>query len=457
MIAALLLLLACGDGLPEQIEACPDEACRQSFVLDAYARDPKEGVDALERVADPVERVVIVTRIVETWPGRTRDLCSKLTLGPPRTRCERINGRPHLQTAPPVRSSTVRASGGPSSSSLPSPPAASSPYHDLQPTKGPCQSRREPHICYTTQAMREALENPRLAATSCAGIQEKKWASECMFNAAEMLVNARQAAGIEGANDLCIAAVPFSSNCLAHVTVMLARTAPDATERDPAVWAQTLPAADGILAYWKERSPEYAELFVDRYWSELMSLSYAGTPQVTGGPLDGLPEAAWPQVRAAAAYRLMELEGIARYPSLEAWTSAVEAALASRAETPHRAPPAPEHSPRRGQQPGTDVPSSGVALFQGKQNFWEDDEPGDEVWRSAFYWGTARRAVATDARTDIALCVLEAAAQHGSQAKKAGDRAAVESARTLLSEAARAPEPVVQWAATRLLKRALPE
>ncbi len=457
MIAALLsLLLACGLGSPERIEDCPDEKCRLDWVLERYERDPEGAIAGVEKVEDPVERVVIVTRIVETWPGRTQKLCSMLTLGPPRTRCERINGRPHLQSNPPVRDATLRPAGGPSSSSLPTPSPERSPYYGAPAAKGPCFTRREPHVCYATQALRDALKNPMDAARACAGIPDQKWHSECLFSAAEMLVNARQISGLEGANDLCIAAVPFSSNCLAHVLVMLAKTAPDATERDPAVWAPTQETASAIERYWIQRDPSSAALFVDRYWSELMSLAYAGTPEVTGGPLDGLPERAWPQVRAAAALRLVEMEGLAAHPSLDAWTEALDLALQRRAETPYRPPAPPPANPRRAPDPQAPTPSSGVSLFQGKQNFWEEDQPGDEVWTAAFYWGTGRRAVSPDPKIDLRICALEAIAQVGSVAKTRGDMDGLARARALLGEGAASPEPVVKWTGERLLQKAVP-
>lgn len=464
MIGWLLLgLFACGDGLPDRIEDCPDEACRLSWVLDAYGRDPDRAVAAIDTIADPVERVVVVTRVVETWPGRTRELCSKLTSGPPRTRCERINGRPHLQTDPPDRKTTARAAGGPSSAALPTPNPASSPYYGVKTGPGPCQQRREPHVCYATQAMREALADPGKAAAACAGIEEQKWSSECLFSAAEMLVNARGVEGIAGASDLCIAAVPFSANCLAHVLVMLAKTTPDATEARPDQWAPLVPVAEALAAYWSARSPENADLFVDRFWSETMSLAYADTPQVTGGPIDALPARVMPHVRAAAAYRLMELDGLGAREGLAAWTDALEAALALRADEAHQKPrPTDPRPPPRGPERGrpeaddTVLARSGAALFQGKLNFWDEDRPGDEALPAIFYWGTARRTYSADARTDLGICVLEAAAQHANLAAKKGDRAAVERARALLVEGAASADPATRWTAERLLAAALP-
>lgn len=455
LVPALLALLACGSRLPERIEDCPDTTCREEWLLERYAQDPDEAAEALERVEDPVERVVLVTRLVETWPGRTRALCNKVAPGPARTRCERINGRPHLQSDPPKLESTgrPRAAGGPSTPDLPAPSPATSPYHGVEPVQGPCAQRQEPRVCYATQALRDVREDPRRAAAACAGLQDQKWVSECLFSAAEMLASSRRTEGLTAASDLCVAAVPFSSNCLAHLIIILARQSPDATERDPAAWAPLNHTADAIAAHWQQRYPEYVDLHLDRFWSEVMSLAYGNTPEVTGGPLEGVPERARRHVRAAAALRLMELQGVRAQPTIAAWIDAVEAALAARAEQTWRPPPLVQ--PKQRERGEENKQPQGAGMFLGKENFWREDLEGDEAWPATFYWGTGRRTWTDEVRQDLAICVLEAAAQMAFRAQQKGDKPALDHARALVREGMSSPEPAVRWTAERLWARAL--
>ena len=458
MIPALLVLaLACGSRLPSELSACEDTPCREAWVVDRWPDDPETTLAALDKVEDPVERIVLVTKIVETWPGETASLCERLTQGPARTRCERINSRPHLRSDPPEPpANTRRAAGGPRTQNIAPPPANTSRFYQVAPLTGPCVNRREPHVCYSTQALREARISPQRAAAACVAMGESKWVSECQFSAAEMLINAKGIDGLHDAVDLCVASPPFAGNCLAHLIVMLATRTPDATEATPDGWKPVMRMAEAIEQEWRVRDPEQVELYVDRFWSESMAMAYVATPEVTGGPLSALPEAAWRHVRASATFRLMQLEGPGAHPTVDAWVDAVAAALDRRAaETFRPVPPPPPKSKTIDEVAFSHTIPGGI--FQGKENLWNADLPGDEVWPATFFWGTARRTWLSDARQDLEICVLEAAGQLAYTSRASGDKAVEAAARALLVQGQSSTLPAAKWTADRILKNNLPD
>jgi hypothetical protein len=153
-----------------------------------------------------------------------------------------------------------------------------------------------------------------------------------------------------------------------------------------------------------------------------------GAATVTGDPLDHVPEIAIPHVRAAAAWRLLELEGRGER-TLESWVDVLEAALERRSK-PGPAAAAEEVLTEDGKPP----------RFKGKVDMWTRDQAEDEVRPAALYLGTSRRTTSEDSRTDLALVILEAAAR-------------MEPPWTELLEAGSShPAEPVQWTAGRLTK-----
>lgn len=455
MTPTLLLLAACG-GLPEQIEDCSDAQCRSDWLLARYQKEPEVAARAVDGIEDPIERVAAVTRVVEAYPGRSRELCDKLVPGPSQSWCRRLNERPHLITEPQPIAPTSRHAGGPSSADLPVPDASTSPLHGAKPEPSPCDNRGDKHVCYANLASRLVAESPLRAAGACAGITETKWSEECMFSAAETLVLARGPQGLADAYDLCTIAGTFGPNCLAHLEILLAQQAPDSAVQDAAGWAQVQAAADEIGRSWAQRDPAYVEIYLDRFWSEALSYAYAESAVVMGTPLDSVPERAQRHVRAAASLRMMELGGPGRYGGLNGWLDALETALALRSQRPPTGGALPlSASPlyeRAGDaRRGMEIQPN-KTLFQGKTQLWKEDHPGDEQVPSTFYWGTGRRTWSADPRQDETICLLEAAAQTALSTKAQNDGAGFTAARRLLDEGARSTEGPIRWTANRLLE-----
>lgn len=450
----LLLLAACG-GLPDQIEDCSDAQCRSDWLLAHYQQEPEVVARAVDGIEDPVERVAAVTRVVEAFPGRSRELCSKLVPGPSQSWCKRLNERPHLITEPAPKAALTRPGGGPSSADLPVSDASTSPYAGVKPEPSPCDGREDKHVCYANLATREVQDSPRRAAAACAGITEQKWAEECNFGAAETLILTRGAAGLGDAYDLCTLAGSFGPNCLAHVEILLAQAAPDSAAYDPESWTLVQAAASEVERAWGARNPAYADIYVDRFWSEAASYAYAESKVVMGTPLVSVPERAQRHVRAAASLRMMELDGAGRYGGLDGWMDALETALALRSEQPPAGAALPlSASPmyERGVAGGRGQEIQPMkALFQGKLQNWKEDRPGDEQVPATFYWGTGRRTWSSVPRQDEAICVLEAAAQVAVSSKGNNDGQGFSAARRLLDEGSKSTEGPIRWTASRLL------
>lgn len=425
---------ACRGGLPDTLAGCADASCRSDWVVAAWSRDRAEAVAAADQIADPVERMAVLIRLVETWPGETAQLCEKLTRGPVRQRCERIHARPHLWTAPAASAPALRAASGPGDIALPSLGPSASRFADVQPLAGPCAQRRDTISCYTGQAVREVGHGAtRRAAAACAAIAVEKWRFECMFSAAEEVIETRGAEGVADSSDLCLAAGDFASNCIRHLVERLARDTPDATVTDPAVWAGVRRGADRLRETWSARDSRLAELYVGRYWSEVARFAYGWTSEVTGGPLAVLSAEAAPYVRASAAARLVALDGLQAHATLADWTDALRDALARTASA------------------SLDHPRED--LNHDAEIFWPEDVGAeDSTIPAIFYMGTARRAVSPDPEVDLQLCILEAIARQGLVSTATPvDRAA---ALRIVAEGLGAADGLVRWTAARLRDRA---
>jgi hypothetical protein len=133
--------------------------------------------------------------------------------------------------------------------------------------------------------------------------------------------------------------------------------------------------------------------------------------------LDQVEAAAVPHARAAVAWREVELEGDL---SLAELSDRVEEALARRASVAAPAAKGPADAPIRG--------------------LWDEVLPGEEGLAWTVYLSHARRAVHEDAVTDVAICVLEAAAR------------VPDARRGLLEEGLDHDDRLVRWTAARLLQ-----
>ncbi|MFT5684830.1 MAG: hypothetical protein ACI8RZ_005775 [Myxococcota bacterium] len=406
----LFLLLAC-------TTECPTADCRQAEILDLWPTDPAAATEHITALADPIEKVAVITTLTEGNPGQTTELCELLD-GDARTRCRRLNHRPHLRIAPPPPVVSRRPAPGPETPNvlpdIPEPFAKTAAIPALG-----CSENAEPRSCRAQKAIEAAREGKaRTAVGLCRGMPgEPVWQSECVFHAAEKLLAPGGLTRLTDAGEMCLSAGEFAANCLAHLTRRLSTEAPPASTPGTGPWTPILAAAETLDGYWREKDPVFGALTIDRLWADSLSRSYARTPQIVGNPLDLLPAAAHPHIHAAAALRLL---GTAedRTGSLADWQAQLTEGLAVRAERP--------------------LPPSEVPLDADFTDFWPEDAPGEETIPAAFGPGNTRRPMSADAETDQLLAILEAAAR--SQPPYPA----------LLAEAAGHADETVRWNAKRL-------
>ena len=98
------MLAACSSA-PGDFAECPDAACRQFLVVEAWKGGPESVGHLLAQVEDEVELTVIMNRLRETYPDETTGLCDFLPEGLTRQRCHRIHSRPHLEGVEDCRGS----------------------------------------------------------------------------------------------------------------------------------------------------------------------------------------------------------------------------------------------------------------------------------------------------------------------------------------------------------------
>lgn len=367
---------------PVDISDCSDFDCQQAWVLAQYTADPRGVSEWIAAVADPIEQHALVSLVGEHWPGELKTLCQALQPGEALKRCETIHSRPHLWEGSadqvPVRPSMM-------------PPGVVGPFAAvLASTAGTCQDSIARHACLQEQALQQAQGSAaQHSAALCKGIDDGIWQEECFFRVAEraILVGDQAFASTMG---LCLEAGRFESNCRDHVRNTLTWHVPSVDAGNLHSWQERARVVDAMIKQVSQEAPEFGRYIEEVYWAEVMEKAYSSTEVVLGFPADLLPAAAHSHVRASAAARLMIAEP-APSRGLSEWVEALEVALATTRDF------------------------DDITMLDGRRtpprvaDLWEEraaDVSGTVVYRSG-----SRRLVASDARVDLAICVLEAAAR----------------------------------------------
>ena len=118
----------------------------------------------------------------------------------------------------------------------------------------------------------------------------------------------------------------YRERCLLHVVRILGSWTPGASRLTPRSWAAVEKTEQVLRETWMDRAPDYLELELNRFWSAAMFVSYQKVESITADPLDFMIEEWHPHVRAAAAWRMLELEGD-QTRSLGEWQARLEEAL----------------------------------------------------------------------------------------------------------------------------------
>jgi hypothetical protein len=350
-------------------------ACKPSLeqqavdLVTAWKTDPAGLSLQLEQEQDPLKKLHQITLLSEHLPGQTQALCSLLDSETDKDRCIQLNARPHLwasQTPKATQKNTEEPAEAIDSS---------------------CPKDAIFHSCVTQQAQ-DAAQRGQLSLTHglCLGIDSSTWRSECLFSAAESMVLQRGAHGYGQSVQLCLVAEDFAENCLQHLIMLLAQTAPNANTSASTSWEPIVQAERAIQTSWSWRDPQRAKQDSERLWSEAIALSFSAARPVGGAPLDILPKDKHPFIHAAVVRKLMELESPNQH-SLDEWVQLTLTVLNQR------------HS-----QSKTRAPVPPRADYA---DLWDNNSTHPSIPLMA----TSRREYADIQEADIAICILETAAR----------------------------------------------
>ncbi|MCB9762610.1 MAG: hypothetical protein H6739_22615 [Alphaproteobacteria bacterium] len=407
------LLLACGVGQPPPgtLAACPGLDCRRAWVEARWPEDPEAVTRAIAARSDPLERSLLVQAVAEAFPGQAGPLCDTLPAGLVAKRCARINQRPHL-SAPAQDGGFLR---------LDAEPGAAEPWAGLEPRPVDCAHAALQATCQTEAALAATVAGALdEVAAACLAIEPGPWRDECFFAASEAWASDRPPEAVGDALRLCRRTGAFQGRCALHAVANVDRWTPPGAPGDPDAWAAVRQMAEAAEAALAPESPDLAERVVDRIHARALVLSYRDATEVAGDPLDALPPRAHPHVRAAAAWRLWQLEG-RQARSFEAWAARFAEALAAR------------------RSPDWALPDERLPAPPAFEDLWIDDPPQPRVPYLDRPW----RALHPDPTLDALICLLEAAARH----------TRLKGSRAVLVEAQAHPDPLVAATATRLLSK----
>lgn len=407
-----LTLPACGT--EPSWDRCTDAACYTRLAVERWPADP-EGVAADIAALDVVAQEAVVLALVDAQPMALAAICQSLSVGPAAQRCEKLTERPHLLGG--KANKALRQVGVPGLTDHTGIAALANPWAEQPAREADCDMQVD--SCWSrTMVTATQTGDPSAVAQVCNGVSNERFRRECFFRAAETTAVQQAHAKVDRlptAAALCLGAEEYSELCVRELGRAIARLAPAADQPDRDAWEQTAAAVAALEQGLVPYDPAVAERVADRVWSAVVWGSFNRAQVITGVPLEVLPTAAGPHVRATATWFLVEREA-AEHPErdLSAWVERATAALADRS-------PGPQQDSQQGVQPTRFVGNS------------TDPAADPQPW--VHYLGDNYRRVLDSPEQDLTACVLEAAARKGLP--------------TLLEQAAQDswPEPVRSHAA----------
>ena len=450
MLPWLLLALAC-HSKPTTFAACVSAECKTEVAVRLWSTDRAAFEQEMSSLTDPLEQVAVVEAVIQSDTKGVVQLCDMLPDGAGKERCEKIAIRPHLLTTSSEggASTTINTTSGQRSTEsasaaavdsvdltsknvaqgpgmtvlVPSDASAfkTSPWDSTPPRDVDCTGTASERSCRSDAAQGYASAGKAdMAGAICVGIDAGQWRWECMFNAAETAANLGGGDNARAAFELCLGAGDYMANCFAHAAMGLARAAPPSNTGDKAAWAPITDAAASIDGVLGPRDHDLSTRVVERLWSEATLASYKRMTELSGDPMDAVPDWVQPHVRAAAAWQLITLEGD-QTRTLDEWGKRLEDVLSVRL----KGGGTPDTSPNRGQP---------------VKNLWYDLLPGEEVFTRVLYLSQARRVLGPTAADDRLICLLEAIS-------RAPNRPA-----QIFVEALKNPTREVRWTAARIIQ-----
>jgi len=386
----------------------------------AHGEDPAQVLDHLAALSDDLERIRVISALVDAHPEDAQTYCSLLPHGISRRRCEEIDGRDHLWVPmPDGTGGESRAGKGPVRSRW---IAGDIETSDLIHTRGQSRdfaSEVDPHAMAWGRAnMAAELGELEQVAKSCAAIQSgSRWRYDCFYSGAVSYVKAWDRAKLSDAVALCGAAGGFRALCLEDAIEILARRSPPSDIGDPLEWAPVLMRAHDLRDAL--RGQPVAWDAQDRFWAVVAFHSVSKAQAMSGDALETLPPAAVPHLRAAIAAKV--LGTMDEEVGLDEAVGLVTAVLERRA--------------------ASSTGSVSVLVREEIQDLWRVDRDGESHLAAISYLGGSRRTVAADPETDTRLVVLEAGARKRPVWQG------------MLADGARDRDQRVRWTAVRLAEQ----
>ena len=336
---------------------------------------------------DAMERVRVVSALVDADPQGAAPYCSLLPYSMSRSRCEHAGTSVHLWTPPEDLAPVTRAGRGLGRSVLTAGDVPISEWTQVQMT--PTADVADPQAQAWGRA-REMAEKGSVEqiAQACAQLRGgERWRHDCFMDAALARLKRLGRSGIPEVFTLCGASGGYRGVCVSRVLDDLAAASPPADVGDPLTWAPVLMRARDLRAMSDD--PRLQAELMDRFWSRVALHSVYAALGLSGDALDVVPRAAHVHFRAALAHRVV---GSADASLSVADTERLVGAVIER---------------RIG---GTGDAVSGLPLPH-VTDLWPFDGHGESHIAAASYLGASRRTIANDPRTDLTLSVLEASAR----------------------------------------------
>ncbi len=370
-------------------EDCQDPSCFTELAVQRWSTDP-EGVAADIAALDVVAQEAVVLALVDAHPTSLNEICAGLPEGPAAKRCNKLTERPHLLGG--KANPDLREVGVPGLVDHTGIEALPSPWTEVPPIQADCDMQVD--SCWNKRMVTAAsTADPMKVAEVCNAVPNDRFRRECFFRGAETMAVQEARARVERlpvATSLCLGAEDYNELCVRELGRAVARLAPPSDQEDPDAWKEAAAAVAAMERGLAQYDATVAERVADRVWSAVIWGAYNRAQAITGAPLDSLPPAATPHVRATATWFLLEREATA-HPErdLAAWVEIVTTAMADRTASPPAEP--------GGVQPTRFVGNS------------TDPASDERPW--AHYLGDNYRAVLDDDEQDLVACVLEYAAR----------------------------------------------
>ncbi len=274
-------LVGCGGGAADGSAAAL--AAARGAVVVPWTTQPVAARAALA-AADPLVQVVLVEELLLAHPADQPAICGALPpAGPAAERCARHEARPHL----------VGLVGGAAPRGV-WPPAPGT-RRDWAVVDGGCGADLR---CAATErdAAAAAGEVDRARALCVAGWPAGTDRQECLFQAADGVIEAHGLARVRDAMDLCAEAGPLVGPCAAHVV-------------DGVVPEGSAAGALAAAATLRQLFPAPAgDRYADLLWALWTWAQLEDAPRPTAAGHAALPPAAQPHLRQALAFAMLAEE-----------------------------------------------------------------------------------------------------------------------------------------------------